>query len=135
MKIPKTNITRSPITKMAMITVLSCVLIMYGTAPFKHGGADDVFSAAMTINAVVFIAWLIWAICVLVTKRRLKPMSPQAYKLLDGIDFVLFAYWIVAWFISSATGPWIVWPMAAIWLASLIITIRDLNHKPDVDKE
>lgn len=110
---------------MAQITVICGLIAATATAITSnqgdHCGLAFVSVAAIFVVAIVFIVWLAWFSYVIWSKRHLVPMHP---KMLDTIDFCLFAYWIIASIFKIAIGAWVVPVVALIWMASIYIALK-----------
>lgn len=124
-RIKETNIMRNVWTQMAKITLMCGLLVFYASNKGDdHCGLYFVGFASLLGIAVVFISWLIWFIYVLCTKKRLAAMSQRGYKILDTIDFVLFVYWILCWFLPVLIQPWCISILEAVWLTSAIVAYK-----------
>lgn len=127
-RIKRTNVTRNIWTQIARLTIICGLIVATGTAITSnqgdHCGLAFVSVAAISAVAIVFIACLVWFIYVIWAKRHLTPMHPKEYKMLDTIDFCLFAYWIIASIFKIAIGAWVVPIVALIWIASIYIALK-----------
>ena len=131
--IKRTNVTRNVWTQMAQITIICGLIVATGTAitcnQGDHCGLAFVSMAAILAVAIIFVAWLVWFIYVTWAKSHLAPMALHGYKILDTIDFCLFAYWIIASIFKVAIGAWVVPIVTIIWIASIAIAIKYRESK------
>lgn len=127
-RIKRTNVNRNVWTQIAQLTVICGLIAATATAITSnqgdHCGLAFVTVAAIFVVAIVFIVWLAWFSYVIWAKRHLTPMHPKGYKMLDTIEFCLFAYWIIASIFKIAIGAWVVPIVALIWMASIYIALK-----------
>lgn len=125
----QTNIMKTAITHMALITILCCVLIIFGTAEEEHCGLMLVSAAAALIDVMTLTGWIIWALYVRIKKRVLKPLPKKTRTTLDTIGCILFVYWILSRIFPSITGAWIIPIVSLTWIISLFIAIKGSDRQ------
>ncbi len=128
MKRNKTNLMNSPVTCMGVITVMVCILIVYGTQDVESGWLTYVNFGAMIIDITVFVGWLIWASYIMAKQVVLTPLTPRVAKIINNIGSVLLAYWILIRIFPSTIGSWIIPVVLAIWVGALCIVLKDKNN-------
>ena len=136
-RIKRTNVNRNVWTQIARITIICELIAATATAitcnQGDHCGLAFVTVAAIFVVAIVFIVWLAWFSYVIWAKRHLTPMHPKGYKMLDSIDFCLFAYWIIASIFKTAIGAWVVPVVALIWMTSIYIAFKYKTYEAKIN--
>lgn len=123
----KGNVMNSPVTMMALMTVASSLVIHFSTKNGADAGFATVDFIAMLINLVTVIAWPIWIIYVKAKGLSVKTMSEKGARLVALIGgCMLLLLWPILKF-SDFTGWWTVALAVVVWLASLIIVVKDNN--------
>lgn len=125
----QTNIMKTTITHMALITILCCVLVIFGTAEEEHCGLMFVSAAAALIDVMTLTGWIIWALYVRIKKMVLKPLPHKTLLTLDTIGCILFVYWILIRIFPSFTGAWIIPIVSLTWIISLFIAIKGSDRQ------
>ena len=121
----KGNVMNSPVTMMALMTVASSLVIHFSTKDGADAGFATVDFIAMLINLVTVIAWPIWIIYVKAKGLSVKTMSEKGARLVALIGgCMLLLLWPILKF-SDFTGWWTVALAVVVWLASLIIVVKD----------
>lgn len=123
----KSNIMKTAVTHMALITILCCVLIIFGTGEEEHCGLMLVSAAAALIDLATLTGWLIWAHYVRIKKIVLKSLPRKTRTTLDSIGCILFVYWIFSRIFPVITGAWIIPLVSVIWIISLWIALKGHN--------
>lgn len=123
----KGNVMNSPVTMMALMTVASSLVIHFSTKNGADAGFATVDFIAMLINLATVIAWPIWIIYVKAKGLSVKTMSEKGARLVALIGgCMLLLLWPILKF-SDFTGWWTVALAVVVWLASLIIVVKDNN--------
>ncbi|WP_297072259.1 hypothetical protein [uncultured Duncaniella sp.] len=123
----KGNVMNSPVTMMALMTVASSLVIHFSTKNGADAGFATVDFIAMLINLATVIAWSIWIIYVKAKGLSVKTMSEKGARLVALIGgCMLLLLWPILKF-SDFTGWWTVALAVVVWLASLIIVVKDNN--------
>lgn len=123
----KGNVMNSPVTMMALMTVASSLVIHFSTKNGADAGFATVDFIAMLINLVTVIAWPIWIIYVKAKGLSVKTMSEKGARLVALIGgCMLLVLWPILKF-SDFTGWWTVALAVVVWLASLIIVVKNNN--------
>ncbi len=123
----KGNVMNSPVTMMALMTVASSLVIHFSTKNGADAGFATVDFIAMLINLATVIAWPIWIIYVKAKWLSVRTMSEKGARLVALIGgCMLLLLWPILKF-SDFTGWWTVALAVVVWLASLIIVIKDNN--------
>ncbi|WP_300504549.1 hypothetical protein [uncultured Duncaniella sp.] len=123
----KGNVMNSPVTMMALMTVASSLVIHFSTKNGADAGFATVDFIAMLINLATVIAWPIWIIYVKAKGLSVRTMSEKGARLVALIGgCMLLVLWPILKF-SDFTGWWTVALAVIVWLASLIIVVKDNN--------
>lgn len=125
MRIYTTNLMNNAVTRMAVITVFCCLITYRVAGVGEHCGLEFVGFAALLLDAIVFIGWIMMATYVIWSRRKLPPMNPKAGRLLDLIGLVTFVYWLaISGIPALIVGAWIIPLVWMAWCVSLYIALK-----------
>lgn len=125
MRIHTTNLMNNAVTRMAIITVFCCLITYRIAGVGEHCGLAFVGFAALLLDAIVFIGWIMMATYVIWSRRKLPPMNPNAGRLLDLIGLVTFVYWLaISGIPALIVGAWIIPLVWIAWCVSLYIALK-----------
>lgn len=120
----KTHVMNTATTMMALMTIFCCLMVWRTIGTPAQGSLRFVNYLPLVIAGVVFAGWLIYAIATVATGRVRTPLNPMTLRWLVYIGYVtLFLILILLW--AGISSVWALPVAAILWIAALIITIRN----------
>lgn len=112
---------------MALMTVMCCYIIYFSTKGSSDGSVLSVVNfAAFAVDMTVFLAWLVWATVVFVNRKVLRPMNERALRTVCSMGVVMMlVLWPIVRIFTDVPVWWIVPVAGVIWVASLVVTLRN----------
>lgn len=121
---PFTSVLASPVTKFSFLTI-ECCLISNCAALTLNRSWEGMASNSIYIAAGVFIAWVVWCACMMISKKTIRPIPAAAGRLVDNCSMLLFFYWFACSFFKSINNMpmvWVSWAVLAVCLIFFIVT-------------
>ena len=127
-RIDNTNVIESAWTHASLITALCGLLASIGvmkraeeagslTIPVMSGVLLGISLSIIFIFIGIVIYWVSY-------DKRLTRMDPLGLRIINGICFAIFLYWIAFCLFPIAIGGWIVPVAGIVWMVSIGIIIR-----------
>lgn len=120
------TILESPVTKFSYLTV-ECCLISNCAALALHRTWNGMASNSVFIGAGVLIAWVVWCVYMLMSKKVIRPIAPAPGRLIDNCNTLLFFYYLACTIFRSINNMpmvWVSWAVLAICLVFFIVSPR-----------